>query len=191
MASQATGPEAAPAAPVGSPGTAPNEAGIRATGGGLVWACARCGADNPLAAMVCSVCDAPFADLFREAEPARPARDAGKAALMSLFMPGAGHAYLGLWGEGIARAVLSTLAGSAFFAGAIGGGGAQRLLVAGLFALVSAALWGVTAHDAYREAQGQTGSVILRGRAFLWVVVGLLVALVVALVLPAIGAARA
>jgi hypothetical protein len=156
-----------------------------------VWACSRCGADNPLAQDTCSVCEATFADLVREPRSSRTVGDPGKAALLSLFLPGAGHAYLGLWAQGIARAVLSAWAVSAFLTGAIGGEGASRLLVAGFFALASAALWGVAAHDAYREGKGETDSVILGGRAFLWVVLGLLMALVVALVLPAIGAARA
>ena len=132
--------------------------------------------------MARAVCDATFADLIHGPRRELPVRDAGTVAILSLVLPGAGHAYLGLWAEGVARAVLSIWAVTAFLAFALAG---PRVLVAGFFGTVSLLLWAVSAHDAYRQARGEAASVILAGRAFLWVVLGLFVGLIAALLLGA------
>lgn len=177
--------------PTGSGPAGPDagKAGVRATAEGVLWTCALCGGDNSLDAFTCSVCEAPLSASVRPSGPVRPQRDPGKAALISLLMPGAGHAYLGLWGQAVARGILSTWAVCVFVVAAFGAGVTQRL-VAAVFAVAAAGLWAVSAHDAYRAAQGADDAALLKGRAFLWLVVGLLLALVVALVLSALGAAR-
>jgi hypothetical protein len=116
-----------------------------------------------------------------EPKPERPQRDPGMAAMLSLLFPGAGHGYQGLWGEAVARAVLSTWV---VFVAAVSLWEGARLgsrLVALVFASAAAALWAIAAHDAYREARNETGQVILRARGFLYVVLALLVTLLVLL----------
>jgi hypothetical protein len=87
-------------------------------------------------------------------------RDPGTVTLMSLFFPGAGHAYLGLWPQAIARGVIGALVG-----------------------------WALSAHDAYREATGRRYAVILKDRGFLFVVLGILL-LLTAMVIVTLAAAR-
>lgn len=150
-------------------------------GDAVVWTCARCETENDLDDSTCTVCGAPFAATLREPEPERPARDAGTAALCSLFLPGAGHAYLGLWGQGVARAVISIwVVAVVLFTAAQGG---PSTLIAVLFGLVAFALWGIAAHDAYREANGETGLVILKQHYFLYLVLGLLFVLILLIVI--------
>jgi hypothetical protein len=112
------------------------------------------------------------------------------AALVSLFFPGAGHAYLGVWNQAIARAAMSTwVAGVAIVAALQRGVPGSGLIVA-LFGLTAFALWGVAAHDAYREASDDPHAVILRPRMFLYVTVGLLFLLFVSLMAAGMSANR-
>ena len=72
---------------------------------GLVsWRCGLCDSVNPLEAAACGVCGASFAATVAPRAPA-PHRDARTAAALSLLWPGVGHAYLGDWGQALARAV--------------------------------------------------------------------------------------
>ncbi len=164
---------------------------VKATEEGIVWTCARCATANPLAASACSVCDASFADTVRRGDaPGTPQRDPGTAALVSLFLPGAGHAYLGLWPEGTARAIISLWAVAVVFVAAIEGSGSAGVLIAVVFGVAALALWMVSAHDAYRAARGEGRHVLLKGRMYLYVVLGLLTMLVAAFLLPGLGAGR-
>lgn len=110
-----------------------------------------------------------FADSIRPPDN-RPQRDPGQAALYSLFFPGAGHWYLGLKGLAVAHGVLNAWVIAAAVLGAI----ARSFAMAAIFAFAALALWLIAAHDAYREAARQRSSVILKGRVFLYVVLGLL-----------------
>lgn len=140
---------------------------------GISWTCARCDSVNDLSESACIVCGATFAEAIKPSEEPRPPRDANKAALFSLFMPGAGHAFLGLWGEAIARGVISTwVVVVSIFAAAQGA--PQARVMAILFGLVATALWMVAAHDAYREASNTPRLVLLKKRMFLYLVLGLL-----------------
>ncbi|MDQ4143744.1 MAG: hypothetical protein M3198_08405, partial [Actinomycetota bacterium] len=153
---------------------ATGEAGaVRVDEDGISWTCVRCDTVNEFAANVCVVCGAKFAESIRPPEEPRPSRDPNKTALISLFMPGAGHAYLGIWGEAFARAVISTwVVLVAVFAAAQNV--AQAKIMGVLFALVATALWVVAAHDSYREALGMPSAVILKKKFFLGLVLGLL-----------------
>jgi ribosomal protein L40E len=146
------------------------------------WTCPLCDNDNPLDAAACEVCGRPFGDLVREAEPERATRDANTAALLSLFMPGAGHYYVGKKGEGVARAILSLWVLGVTFVTGIYGNGALSIAGAIVFGLVAFGLWVVAAHDAFREARGEGGVVILKGRLYLYLVMVLLCLLMVLLV---------
>lgn len=107
-----------------------------------------------------------------------PQRDPNTVALYSLFFPGAGHWYLDLRGQAVARAILSVwVVFVALLAGIQG-----SLTLAVPFGAAAFGLWVVAAHDAYREARGESAAVILKGRMFMYVVLGLLLLMVVLLV---------
>ncbi|HEV3472578.1 MAG TPA: hypothetical protein VG408_05155, partial [Actinomycetota bacterium] len=147
------------------------------TGEGITWVCARCETENPLDAQICSVCGAAFADTVHPPRTV-PDRDPNTVAMYSLFFPGAGHWYLELKGQAIARGVLSTWVVLIALIGAIQG----SLSLAIPFAVAAFALWGLAAHDAYREARRESSQVILKGRTFVYVVLGLLLLMVILLV---------
>ena len=161
------------AAPAAAP-RAPVESGaFTVTESGITWKCATCGTDNPLDQSLCSVCGATFAETIRPKEP-RPERDPAKAALYSLFFPGAGHAYVGMWGQAVARGVLSAWVLLVALVGLLDRDVPGSLIMASIFGLAGLALWAVAAHDAYREAANETRQVLMQGKRFLYVVLGLM-----------------
>jgi hypothetical protein len=183
-----------PAAPAGLQpgvergGSGSAEGGIhgsfRSTDEGILWRCSSCDTENPLEDPVCAVCGKAFADSMRPPPPARAQRDPGMTAMISLFFPGAGHAYLGMWPHAIARAVVSVWVGlMAFFFGIGGNGGSAAVAV--LYGLIAFALWMVAAHDSYQEASAEPGRVLLHGRRFTYLVLGLLMLLLASLFLTA------
>jgi len=147
---------------------------------GVVWTCNRCETENALDVTVCEVCGTSFAEVMRPKEE-RPERDPGMAAMVSLFFPGAGHAYLGMWGQAVARGVLSLWVLFVVLVSVLQKGAGSGL-IAVVFGLVAFALWAAAAHDAYREAQHQASQVLLKGKVFLYLVLGLLGLLMVLLV---------
>ncbi len=152
---------------------------------GITWTCRECDTANPFDASECSVCFTPFADLLREPEPERPQRDPNTVALIALFFPGAGHGYLGLWGQAIARAIVSAwVMLVTIVAGVQSGIGFMTVL----FGAIAFALWLVAAHDAYREAGGATSEILLKQGYFLWVVLGILALMMGMFVMQALQA---
>lgn len=147
---------------------------------GVVWTCDRCDNENPLDSPVCAVCGTSFAEVMRPPVE-RVERDPGTAAMISLFFPGAGHGYLGMWGQAIARGVLSLWVLFVVLVSVLQRG-AGSTLIAVTFGLAAFALWAIAAHDAYREAQHQESAVLLKGKVFLYLVLGLLALLMVLLV---------
>lgn len=159
-------------------------------GGGVSWECSSCATTNSLDTDACAACGTSFVATMKPPEPVGPERDPGTAALLSLFMPGAGHGYLGMWGQAVARAVLGLwVSGIVLIAGLQDGAGSG--LIAIVFGASSFGLWAVTAHDAYREASHDSGAVILKGRAFLYTVLGLLAMLLCMLVVSGLRASTA
>ncbi|HEX2059046.1 MAG TPA: hypothetical protein VHI71_11850 [Actinomycetota bacterium] len=181
---------AADAAPAGGDQPAPQikpgvERGrFRSTEEGILWRCSSCDNENRLEEQACTVCGTPFAESVRPPGPERPQRDPGTTALVSLFFPGAGHAYLGLWAQAFARGVISVwvVLMAVFFA--IGGEG-RSTPIAALFGAAAFGLWFAAAHDAFREANGETRQVLLQGRRFTYLVLGLLMLLLASLFLTA------
>ena len=155
------------------------------TEAGITWKCSRCDTDNPLDAMACSVCGTTFAASFRPPVEL-PQRDPNTVAMYSLFFPGAGHWYLGLRAAAIARAVMSVWVILVALLAAIN----DQLVMAATFGLAAFGWWGIAAHDAYREARGEPKSVILTGRTFVYVVLGLLFLMGTLLVATAMRANR-
>jgi hypothetical protein len=170
----------APAATTPPPEAIGTERGaFKVTPAGIVWTCKSCETENPLALQVCSVCGTEFARTLKDEEPKGPERDPGTVALYSLFMPGAGHAYMGMWGQAIARGILQLWVIFTALMGALQKGGSNVVTI--VFGSAAVTLWALTAHDAYREASKQPNAVILKGRAFMYVVLGLLMLLIVLL----------
>ena len=106
--------------------------------------------------------------------------------MYSLFFPGAGHWHLGMKGAAVARGVLSVWVVLVAIAAAVAG----SATVATVFGIAAFALWAIAAHDAFREAQGAPGSVILKSRVFLYVVLALLMLMIIMLVSTGLRAAR-
>ncbi len=168
---------AAPPPPAEAVGTRRGSFTVREHG--VVWTCSRCDTENPLDQQACTVCGTTFAEVVSPHQE-RPERDPGTAAMISLFFPGAGHGYLGLWGQAIARGVLHAWVLFVVLISLLQkgpGSGAVGIAFGG----AATGLWAVSAHDAYREARKEASQVILKGKVFLYVVLGLLVLLAVLL----------
>ena len=151
------------------------------TEAGISWTCNQCETKNPLEAQYCSVCGTTFAEVVRP-KPERPPRDPNLAALLSLFFPGAGHAYVGLIGQAVARGVISVWVVSVVILSIVAGGKSGSNSLAIVFGVVATMLWMLAAHDAYREARGESAMVLLKGKFFLYLVLGLLMLLFAMLV---------
>lgn len=182
-------PGAAAIAPGAIPETAigTQRGAFKVTDAGIVWTCALCETENPIDSQVCEACGAAFAETVRP-KVERVQRDPGTATLISLFFPGAGHAYLGLWGQGIARAALSLWAIFVVVVSVFQRGENGSLTVAIVFGLIATVLWAVTAHDAYREARFEEKAVLLKGRMFLYLVLGMLMLLMILLTVSGLSA---
>ena len=161
---------------------------FKVTETGITWVCRMCETENPLAVSTCSVCTSTFAQTLKEPDEGVIKRDPGTVTLMSLFFPGAGHAYLGLWPQALARGVIGALVVLVTILGAIAPGSSSRPL-ATVFFMVSFGWWVLSAHDAYREATGRRYAVILKDRGFLFVVLGILL-LLTAMVIVTLATAR-
>ncbi|MEA2447986.1 MAG: hypothetical protein QOK47_1623, partial [Actinomycetota bacterium] len=166
-AAVSTTPAAIPATALGTRGA------FTVTEAGITWTCAVCDSVNPIDAAICLVCNTPFAETVRE-KPERIQRDPNTAALISLFMPGAGHAYIGQWGQATARAIVSLWTLLVVTIAIFSKDQPGSTPIALIFGFASVALWAITAHDAYREARNEPQQVLLKGRVFLYLVLGLL-----------------
>jgi ribosomal protein L40E len=153
----------------------------------ISWTCDRCDTDNELSARICRVCGSGFGDIVRPA-PERIQRDPNTVALISLFFPGAGHAYLGMWSQAIARAAMSTWVLAVVLVASLQRGVPGAGAIVALFGVTAFALWGVAAHDAYREASDEPHAVVLRPRMFLYVTIALLFLLFTSLMIAGFGA---
>jgi hypothetical protein len=177
---------APPAAPPEEAPAPPAERGpFRVEGDSVTWACAVCGTRNRLQSSLCSVCGASLAATLRPA-PDRSPRAPGLAALLSVVLPGAGHAYIGDWGQAAARATTCIWVACVALLFAL----EQGMLAPWplLFEASALGLWVVSAHDAYREAGGERHAVIMSARTITWVWVGLVMASVIAALASAFAA---
>ncbi len=175
-----------PGPPAAAPKPGVRQGAFRSTEEGILWTCSACDAENPLEEQACRVCGTAFAEALRPPPKRHVERDPGTVALVSLFFPGAGHAYLGMWPQAIARAVISVWVGLMTLFFAAGGKGAATA-VAAAFGVVAFALWVTAAHDAFREASDEPRLVLLRGRRFTFLVLGLLMLLLGSMFLTALG----
>jgi len=136
--------------------------------GRLSWTCPVC-ERNPIEGSVCPVCGTPFARLFEEPEPV-PHVEPQTAAVWSLVLPGLGHWKVGRRPDALARMVLfawtfgtmAVLLASRFGKGGLGPTFALFIL----FAAAAAAVYVLSAVDAYRAAAGDPP--LVSARALLW-----------------------
>ena len=177
-------PPPSPAAPSAGVKPGVERAGFRSTEQGILWRCSSCENENPLEEPTCTVCGLAFAESIRPPAPERLQRDPGTTAMISLFFPGAGHAYLGMWPQAIARGVVSVWVALMALFFAIGGKGGSAP-IAFLYGAAAFALWAVAAHDAFREANDEPKQVLLHGRRFTYLVLSLLMLLLASLFLTA------
>jgi hypothetical protein len=151
-----------------------------------MWSCSKCHNENSIDAGSCTVCGTRLADALSAEEQPRPRKEPNAVALVSLAWPGAGHAYLGLWGQGVGRGVIALWLAAVVLVTGIQGGAVS--LVPLTFGVIAFAFWIVAAHDAYREATGASSMVVLKQRYFLYVVLALLMLLLALVVVQGLGA---
>jgi len=174
------------ARPVGAAPVVRREGAFAIAGDEISWTCDRCDTDNELSAPACRVCGTRFGAAPQPSIVVT--RDPNNVAMLSLFFPGAGHAYLGMWAQAIARAALTIWVLAVVLVAALQKGvpGSGSIVV--IFGATAFALWGLTAHDAYREASNDPSGVILRPRIFLYLTIGLLFALFASVMAAVINA---
>jgi len=133
------------------------EGPIRRTERGLVWTCPRCDLENPIESRICTRCGARFESLFATPEE-RPRVDPGRVARLSLLFPGAGHIAAGRVADGVARAVVFAWIALTVLAILVMRGGFRPgplLPVVVMYLGAAAAVYGITAVDARRAAEGE------------------------------------
>jgi ribosomal protein L40E len=155
------------------------------------WDCPVCGERNPIEATTCSTCGTPFTRLF-EQPVERPEIEPQTAAVWSLVWPGLGHWKAGYRGEAIARIVLfawtfGTLVALVVSRFGKGGLGATLPLFA-LFLASAAAVYVLSALDAYRLAGG--GPPLVSSRVLLWASAAVVLVSVILATLVTLPAAR-
>lgn len=159
------------------------ESGFRRVGDELQWACPQCGQFNAIEDTTCVVCGTSFVERFRADEAPPQPRNWNQALAMSAIAPGAGHLAVERYGSGLARLVLFlTWVAGAILLGGGGGGGSLRAvapLLIGAFVL-----WAGSLVDLQRLRDGQDE--LLVGRRLLWLVLGVLGLLGLALVTSAV-----
>lgn len=158
--------------------------------------CPSCGASNPAGALWCGQCHRRFGEAPGPGEPftavpvhsgnggrRRSARSPAGALLLSVLLPGAGHAYAGQVPEGAARGALYVwTTGMAIVllgrAGAPGAGVVRT--VGGIFAVAAALTWGVSLAEVRRIARGDRRPIV-PARALTWASLALTLLLFVGL----------
>jgi hypothetical protein len=184
-------PEAAP--PPASEGPAIRVVTAEGTTGGaaakvVMWPCPSCQTENPIESNVCSVCGAPFGDLFKQDE-APPQIEPKVAFRRSLAFPGLGHRAIGRGGEGLARAVLFVMCMLIALVAALSGVGTGAVAaVVVLFGGLGALVYVGTAYEASKMAAGAPP--FLTSRAIVWIVGGVLLSAVLMLTILIMVAAR-
>jgi hypothetical protein len=149
---------------------------------GLEWACGVCASWNDLELTACATCGAPFGQVVGAGSDDLVERDASTVLLLSAVLPGAGHIALGRTVDGLVRAAMYLLwvAGAlVLLRGAIGT--PAPALPAAPLGIGALALWLLSARDAVALAEGSRDQ-LLTPRVFLWLVVGVIGALIAAFV---------
>ena len=143
------------------------------------WPCVVCGELNPIESDACTACGTPFASMMR-LDAATERGTPRDAVAWSLIYPGLGHRKAGLPLDGLARGILFTMTfGMALLIG-VGGVRAGPIFVLFLlYLLLALGVYGGSAYEAYRVAQG--GSLLVPSRPLMWATVALMLLSVIAL----------
>ena len=187
------GDVAAPPAPPrdgrGEAAPEPPERAVRLRNEVVEWRCGACGSWTPLTAPGCAICASPRAG-FGPTGPAAPqhppAVALGPAMAASALLPGLGHLLRGQIGTGLGRLLLWVLWGGSAVTSLVAAGPAPSAVVLLLAAL---AVWVVSLVDLRRHASGQPP--VADGRVLAWSVLGVTLALVVAVLAGTVGQGRA
>jgi hypothetical protein len=159
----------------------------RETSEGAWWPCSVCGARNPIELDACARCGTPFADLMRDAPDETRSAEPKEALAWSLIFPGLGHRVVGRPLDGLSRGVLFGMSfAMALLLGVAGVRSGPTFAVFALFLLTALVVYGGSAFEAYRIAQG--GDLLVASRPLLWVLVGLILLSVVMLALAVASA---
>ena len=151
------------------------------------WPCAVCGARNPIELDACARCGTPFADLMRDVPGGTRRSEPKEALAWSLIFPGLGHRVAGRPLDGLSRGVLFAMSfAMALLLGVAGVRSGPTFAVFALFLLTALVVYGGSAYEAYRIAQG--GDLLIGSRPLLWVLVGLILLSVVMLALAVASA---
>jgi hypothetical protein len=161
---------------------------VRAKGELIVWDCPICGTENPIEVTTCPACGTPFRRVLQE--PEEPiAMDPGRAAMISLILPGLGHFVAGRRGEGIARAIIFAFAlatGLASLAAVRAGSSGPYLVLMVLTLGAAGVLYVASTMDAGRAARREPQ--LIQPRALLYGAVGLMLVSVGLLTIAALQA---
>lgn len=157
---------------------------------GAWWPCAACGARNPIELDTCARCGTPFADLMRDASGDRRVAEPKEALAWSLIFPGLGHRVAGRPLDGLARGVLFGMSfAMALLLGFAGVRSGPTFAVFAVFLLTALVVYGGSAYEAYRIADG--ADVFIGSRPLLWLLVGLILLSIVMLALAVASASGA
>ena len=150
------------------------------------WPCSVCGAENPIALDVCTVCGTPFAQVMRT-DAERPRVDPRDAVIRSLIFPGLGHRAVGRPVDGLARGVLFAVTFGLGILLAIAAAGSAALVGAFvLFLVAGIGVYVMSAIEARRLAMG--GSLLVPTQVLMWVIVGVVFLGITLLVLGVVTA---
>jgi ribosomal protein L40E len=150
------------------------------------WPCSVCGAENPIALEICSVCGTPFAHVMRTAAE-HPKVDPRDAVIRSLIFPGLGHRALGRNVDGLARGILFAVTFGLGILLAIAAAGSGALVGAFiLFLVAGAVVYVMSAVEAHRLASG--GQPLVPTQVLLWVLVGVVFVGITLLVVGVVSA---
>ncbi|MBW3620216.1 MAG: hypothetical protein KY461_08225 [Actinobacteria bacterium] len=170
----------APEASGPATGTISSDGRFRRTEEGLDWRCAACERWNAMERQTCVTCGEPFVRTLGTDEPDPPAGRSEAAVVgASLLLPGAGHVLLGRGGAGALRIILYViwlLGGIVLLSAATGAGRSPVAALPLLFGAFVVLLASVI--EAQRTVTG-VETVLLTPRVTLWLVVGVLGALMV------------
>lgn len=161
---------------------------VRARGDEVEWRCAVCDRWNLLTEPACTACMSPRQGFGEPVGRRSSPREVGASKVLatSVLLPGLGHVLMARYGTGIARILLFLLWGLGAVGLARGASGASTLAPALVLLLGAALVWAGTLLDA-RALVASSSQEVLSSRALLWLVVGVTMALVAALLLAALG----
>jgi hypothetical protein len=158
---------------------------FRTTVEGLEWSCRLCDSWNPIEVVRCTVCGHALAS-----EPDQGGlKDvpAGRALGASVLLPGLGHVLLGRGGTGVARMIVAVVWLAGGIALSASAAGSDQSVLPGLVLLVGAAVvWVATLLDVQTLLSGGRRE-LLDSRRLLWLVVGVIGALVAALLVATLS----